>query len=45
MAPQKKHKEPEVIVFEDPEAQYRNHKPETKHNDKVWLFRLINRIE
>ena len=38
MAPQKKHKEPQVIVFEDPEAQYRNRKPETGQKEKVLLY-------
>ena len=42
MVPQKKRKEPQVIVFEDPEAQYRNHKPETKQKEKVALFGLIS---
>ena len=45
MVPSKKHKEPQVIVFEDPEEKYRSRQREKKQDVKVELMNTLYFVE
>lgn len=45
MAPSKKRKEPQVIVFEDPEEKYRTKQREKKQDVKVELINSLYLVE